>query len=166
MKERARFVSPVAVVVIVVALAGGYFGAYYATCQPDGDTYLIRGEYAPVYRFGEPVASYVFYAAHEIDRTVWSERWTPLRREFAAATEAAIEAESARIHDHFMKEASLHHAAGNFDAALVSFTVAIDENPNGLEAYIARGEVHQQLRDWQAAMDDYEKARDIDPGDY
>ena len=34
MKQRARFVGPVAVVVIVIALASAYFGAYYSLCEP------------------------------------------------------------------------------------------------------------------------------------
>lgn len=69
-------------------------------------------------------------------------------------------------YDAHMKAASLAHATGDLDLALKEFTAAIEANPEGFEAHLTRGVVHQQRGDWQAAMDDYQRAQEIDAGEY
>ena len=65
-----------------------------------------------------------------------------------------------------MQQGSLAYFSGKLNEALEQFTGAIEANPEDDHACITRGVVHQELGDWNAAIAEYEKAREINPVDF
>lgn len=52
---------------------------------------------------------------------------------------------------------------GRRDEALADYTRAIRLDPRQAVAYAWRGVIHDEMRDWPAAMDDYSNALRLDP---
>eukprot|EP00826_Nyctotherus_ovalis_P006197 TRINITY_DN11443_c0_g1_i12.p1 TRINITY_DN11443_c0_g1~~TRINITY_DN11443_c0_g1_i12.p1 ORF type:complete len:385 (+),score=159.08 TRINITY_DN11443_c0_g1_i12:682-1836(+) len=53
-----------------------------------------------------------------------------------------------------------------YDEALKDLTSAIELNPNYPQAFFKRGEVNQKLKNYDNAVHDYQRARDLDPQKY
>ena len=64
---------------------------------------------------------------------------------------------------YFYLEASKQHESGNFSAAFDLLNHCIEINPNAAEVYFARSEYQAALNSYKEAMDDVEKAVELNP---
>jgi len=65
--------------------------------------------------------------------------------------------------DDFFKKGINELNKRNFGSAIISFSMAIQLDPNSEKSYQARGYCKDELLSWKAARDDYNKALLIDP---
>jgi len=63
-----------------------------------------------------------------------------------------------------LSEAYQHFAKGELDAALTAVNAAIKQNSQNLQAFILRGAIYAQQKQWDKADYDYDVALVIDPG--
>ena len=66
----------------------------------------------------------------------------------------------------FFADAVEYDNAGQYDKALVYYTMAIVENPHRPAPYISRGIVHAKLKQFANALADFNKAVKLAPNDY
>ena len=172
--------NPIVIALLVLLLiVGGYFGAYYLSCSPGLD--IVGDPQSGFYSVAEyrpdlPVLESVFQPAHLLDRQVRHEYWTvddfmivPFEQwdsdsdadEFLVAPDSSGDGADVSVDN--LRQGT-QPAADVLERKHAILTAEIDLDPQSPEAYLKRGEVNQQLGDWQAALADFEQARELNSG--
>ena len=69
------------------------------------------------------------------------------------------------LESYYIENAMDFTIAGDNENAIKQLDRAIETNPKFTSAFIMRGDIKSQMKDYKGAMDDYDRAIDINPGD-
>ena len=152
--------------------SGLYVALYYVSCSPSGGIINANGKWyrAPRYTPDFQLMEVVFAPVHVLDRRIRPDTWASNIEksvvppdEQRAGTQPMLPSDP---YDHDLESRTRTYFNRDVEDAMEQLNAAIKLTPHHAAAYLKRGTLHQEIGNWQAALEDYEMARERAPDDY